>query len=469
MIKSYSQLSTAKTKMQQKLFPSPFSTDLIGALEKGSTGKKNKFLKAVFRRAVELQYDQSKAEARLAATVSGQYEITESCSVMLTAGTPAQISVKFAKGSGSRGKYEDTVELLSEEKVKAVVGMLIAENGLAAEEEDEERGGESAREMLKPVNMVKCSPRVFWNLVRLYGPNLPATFVRLFPQHDWSFLEGRRKVLSEKAMNNKRQARDAKLEAEEKRNNSKRKNNEVGEGEETQDNNSVNMTEEEEEDEESGLEFGRRYDLPTPFNFKMPEEILSVLSVDMVCDRIRACVPSETYTATSHYVPDSSFSMILNETDMDLPADIDIDKKELDLFYLIPECIEELKQILFESILSHILSIPVNIKQLSCGGRNSAKNKKEEDKMLSKSKELSNIVNEILKKAKINNFMQLQVWRLTPHVLVGMLNRAKSSLGHETVDEIEFTDDIVLEMANLAYTFCGPQSLCPWAKIINIA
>ena len=49
--------------------------DLVGALEKGASGKKNRFLRAVFRRAVELQYDQSKAEARLVALTSGKYQV----------------------------------------------------------------------------------------------------------------------------------------------------------------------------------------------------------------------------------------------------------------------------------------------------------------------------------------------------------------------------------------------------------
>ena len=95
----------------------------MGALEVGATGKKNQFLRAVFRRAVELQYDQSKAEARLSSAQSGQYTIVESNEVViLSSGASAQMKITFAKGAGSRGNYEETVELLDMDKVKGVIG-----------------------------------------------------------------------------------------------------------------------------------------------------------------------------------------------------------------------------------------------------------------------------------------------------------------------------------------------------------
>ena len=95
--------------------------------------------------------------------------------------------------------------------------------------------------------MCKCSPRMFWNLVRIFGPDLPHAFRSMFPEYDWSFLEGRRRItlpkrtliltliltltllegrrrmLSEKALNNKRQAKEMKEMADKAKENKKRK------------------------------------------------------------------------------------------------------------------------------------------------------------------------------------------------------------------------------------------------------
>ena len=175
--------------------------DLLDALEKGSKGKKNMFLKSVFRKAVSLQYDQSKAEARIASIVSGKYQFKEPYYRSSSRSDQTTVyKVIFDKGSGFRGNYEDDFELLDNNKLKGVISLLIDEYGL---EETEDR--ESARDMLKPVNMAKCSPRVFWSLVKNHGPDLNGALASMFPNHDWSFLYQRKKLLSEKAKENKAQ------------------------------------------------------------------------------------------------------------------------------------------------------------------------------------------------------------------------------------------------------------------------
>ena len=84
---------------------------MASAAVDGGTGKKNKFLRAVYRRAVELQYDQSKAEARIMALVSGKYQIVESGAARtLGTGDCAKMVVQFSKGLNSRVNHEDKVE-----------------------------------------------------------------------------------------------------------------------------------------------------------------------------------------------------------------------------------------------------------------------------------------------------------------------------------------------------------------------
>ena len=62
------------------------------------------------------------------------------------------------------------------------------------------------RELLKLENLALLSPRIFWSLIHHYGSDFNATYRHLFPAvGDWSWLDVRKRELSEKAMNNLRQ------------------------------------------------------------------------------------------------------------------------------------------------------------------------------------------------------------------------------------------------------------------------
>jgi hypothetical protein len=64
-----------------------------------------------------------------------------------------------------------------------------------------------ARENLRGFNMALMSPRVFWNVVRTSGGGDPdLALMELCPNLDWTFLEARQRELSEKALENERQA-----------------------------------------------------------------------------------------------------------------------------------------------------------------------------------------------------------------------------------------------------------------------
>lgn len=169
----------------------------------GGSGKKNKFMRAVFKRAVEKEYDAAKAQARVSSALASKYEMRDSQNARrLGDGQPTALHVKFKKGINSRSYFEETVDLLTEDALRAVA-MLVLQNP-----------DPDSKEMLKPMNMAGCSPRVFWSLVRLYGGDVLEGLRQLLPDQDWSFLGERQRVLSEKAKANAEQEQQRKLAAE---------------------------------------------------------------------------------------------------------------------------------------------------------------------------------------------------------------------------------------------------------------
>lgn len=62
------------------------------------------------------------------------------------------------------------------------------------------------REILRPRNLARQSPRIFWSIVQAKGTDFPAIFAEIFPNIlDWSWLTERPRELSAKALENKRQ------------------------------------------------------------------------------------------------------------------------------------------------------------------------------------------------------------------------------------------------------------------------
>ena len=152
--------------------------------------------------------------------------------------------------------------------------------------------------------------------MRIYGPDIPSAFRRVFPQYDWSFLEGRRRILSEKALNNKRQAKEkAEVAAMLKR--QKKNGDDGGSGGES-------TTE-----EAARLRERQELGLPSPLALALPLEILHIFSSPPVRDSIKECVPANAYSPIPQYLPTSSFSLIIDEREMDIPASDQIDSEQL--------------------------------------------------------------------------------------------------------------------------------------------
>jgi len=188
-------------------------------------GRVGQCMRAVFRKAMDKQFDEAKANARVAAAEGGRYVLEENMEARRGDGSCARLKVTYHKGLGFQSNFEDDVELLTKAQLLGVVGSVLADN--------------DAREMLKPGGMAGCSPRVFWSLLFHCGPSaaaaggaaaaaggaaaaaggaaggVEAALRRLVPGQDWGFLHERHRRLSEKAMENQQQEEDLRRVREE--------------------------------------------------------------------------------------------------------------------------------------------------------------------------------------------------------------------------------------------------------------
>ncbi|OWZ24707.1 hypothetical protein PHMEG_000232 [Phytophthora megakarya] len=138
---------------------------LVNAVSGQSTGRAAKFFRAATKNALEHQYELTLATARETA----------------------------------RKWKEETVDLLKTDELQAILKYVLLS------------GGETGREMLKPFNMAQVSTRVFWSIAHLYDGDVAAGLADLVPDADWSSLDTRTRVMSEKAMEAKANEKQYKL------------------------------------------------------------------------------------------------------------------------------------------------------------------------------------------------------------------------------------------------------------------
>jgi hypothetical protein len=174
---------------------------LISAVS-GGTGVQNRAARKVFRNAVLHQYNSTQAVSRVNATFSGNFSIRECGGVVLSNSSSSKpsyshIEVTYHKGAGSRGNHVDVVELLSKELLLGVLKVAV---------QQDPADGDDDREALKPMNLARCSPRIFWSIVYHYGANM-SDGIRTALQgvDDCAWLDDRKRELSEKAKENLQQ------------------------------------------------------------------------------------------------------------------------------------------------------------------------------------------------------------------------------------------------------------------------
>jgi len=164
---------------------------LLNAINGGSTNI-HKALRRVFRNAVGLQYNATKAIDRLNAGLFGHYTIRESLEQrILGTGESTKMDVSFSKEAGSRSNHTEEVDLLPADVLVELLKIAY----------------KTDQELLKPINLSKYSPRIFWSLIRRYGNDIHVTIRTLLASIGIdipyaSLLDGRKRELSEKAKAN---------------------------------------------------------------------------------------------------------------------------------------------------------------------------------------------------------------------------------------------------------------------------
>ena len=167
------------------------STALMGAIhDKGQMGI---ILRKGMKNAVLSSYETTRSFSRLAAIQARSYTITNMAGEKSDSGGGGGNLLKVTyHGSVDKSKVEETVDCIPRDVLQAVMEGIYASN----------------KEALRPENLSRLSPRVLWSCVQYFPEmsSVPGMYRELLPALDWSFLRRRAEQLSEKALENKRQA-----------------------------------------------------------------------------------------------------------------------------------------------------------------------------------------------------------------------------------------------------------------------
>ena len=183
-------VSGGRRKQRAGVRPAPASEEESAlALARAAAGARDSLgrgLRRVYRRALEGQYEEVKAVSRVGAVRTG-YSVS--------ALTPPRVRIEFLELDGRR-RLTDEVDVHDEATLRAVLRVVLADPA------------GPGLESLKPINLARASPRVFWSLAIAFGNDLQAGLRRLLPEvGDWSFLNERKRTLSDKARQNLEQQR----------------------------------------------------------------------------------------------------------------------------------------------------------------------------------------------------------------------------------------------------------------------
>lgn len=167
------------------------STALMGAIhDKGQMGI---ILRKGMKNAVQSSYETTRSFSRLAAIQARSYQMTNMAGETSASGGGGGNLLKVTyHGSVDKSKVEETVDCIPRDVLQAVMEGIHASN----------------KEALRPENLSRLSPRVLWSCVQYFPEmsSVPGMYRELLPALDWSFLRRRAEQLSEKALENKRQA-----------------------------------------------------------------------------------------------------------------------------------------------------------------------------------------------------------------------------------------------------------------------
>ena len=217
------------TSTTQPMFSSKddVATTLLSSMS-GKNGNVGSFLRSAMKGAVLKSYEVSRAQVRVSAVENGDYELerVKGGSIVdggVVLGTASESNenilgrtmyqVSYGKGIEGRGRFNEQVEIIGLDALKSTIKMVY--NNRTSD--DEEGDAMDGREMLRPAAIAQMSPRIFWSLVHHCTSNVPrpqsveSMLRETMPELDWTHLDrgGRKRALSEKAKENRRQEKRA--------------------------------------------------------------------------------------------------------------------------------------------------------------------------------------------------------------------------------------------------------------------
>jgi len=130
----------------------------------------------------------SKGTARMFSIMSNNFSFEEKKVYSLSSGVPTKIVVTFM--DISKKKYKEEIDLLPAVLLKAVL-LEVVQNG--------------GTDFLRPDEMARCSPRVFWSIVKAHGPEIEMALRALLPDVNWTKIKTRKRRKSAKALENELQ------------------------------------------------------------------------------------------------------------------------------------------------------------------------------------------------------------------------------------------------------------------------
>jgi hypothetical protein len=159
------------------------SEALMGALlHKKSGGKVGQVLRGAMRNAISNSYEASRALVKVSSVASRNFAIVEK---------DGRLEVEYSKGLEGRGTFTEIVDSIPRNALEAVVSAICAHD----------------QELLKAATLAQLSPRVFWSLFHIFpsSTSVQEALQSLVPTLDCNFLTIRKRSLSAKAKENKRQ------------------------------------------------------------------------------------------------------------------------------------------------------------------------------------------------------------------------------------------------------------------------
>lgn len=161
--------------------------DLIQSVENSSENERKpvRSIRKALKECLIERQQETIANKRFESMISGQYEFTMLNAYRLMDSMPSVFKVKY-KSNNDKDYIEEIHQAFTKEELKSIITIVL--------EDPDDKG----MELLKPYKMTLYSPRTFWSLL-YHFKDVKKGLETLFPLRDWSYLEERKKLYTERA------------------------------------------------------------------------------------------------------------------------------------------------------------------------------------------------------------------------------------------------------------------------------